>query len=140
MPEIFDLRTYMLGFEHALFVMINPRYPDKVIHDAVERCLIQQRARLRQQEPTSQSRKGTKDHLALYEIWGYQKLPDLQTWASYFRCFDLREAGRTFGDIAKIVYSQKSQRDRAETAYQRIQRAIRKAELNAWPPRKNRAS
>lgn len=79
-PRAVDLLSLLMSqFPHALFLMIIALYPDKVIHEVLDKYLVQQRERLRQREPASQQQKGKKDHLALYKAWSYQKLPDLHT-------------------------------------------------------------
>lgn len=70
---------------------------------------------------------------------------DFTTWVQYFRCYDLRQFKKLeYGPIAKKVYlnpetqddpPKKAQaRDRAETAYKRVQRLIKAAEEYNWPP------
>lgn len=59
---------------------------------------------------------------------------DVQTWLNYFRCFDLRERGKTFGQVANDVYGDSNQRETAESGYKRVSKLIGYAERQEWPP------
>lgn len=63
---------------------------------------------------------------------------DVSTWLDYLACHDLRiTEGLTYGQIAQRVYGDggAKPRDLAEKAVARVQRYIRAAERNEWPPK-----
>lgn len=58
----------------------------------------------------------------------------MKAWLDYFRCYDLRQLGKTFGQVALQVYGESDKRENAEKAYDRVSKLIEYAERKEWPP------
>lgn len=59
---------------------------------------------------------------------------EAKAWLDYLRCYDLRQAGKTFGQVALAVYEDSEKRENAEKACDRVLKLIDYAERKHWPP------
>ena len=62
-------------------------------------------------------------------------IQSLNTWLNYFKCYDLHQAeGKSYGQIANLIYQDSKKVDLAKKAYRRVGKLIHYAETHNWPP------
>ena len=124
-----------MDLKHLLYLQINCAYPPEA-NLKVLRCLLQERHKAVKGymgKPTIDPLTG--EHTFPFHPRKNPPIRNVQAWLKYFQCYDLRTCqGLAYGQIARQIYGAQHARDTAEKAVDRVERLIRAAEQNAWPP------